>query len=65
MTTAFTSRANSQCPRRPYLAPELIVHGSIEKLTGWVGGPWGEFLGGTNTGYNPWDGDGPWAVTGS
>lgn len=40
--------------KRPYEAPRLTHHGSIEKLTGWIGGPWGEFFGGANNGYNPW-----------
>lgn len=46
------SESNAQ--RKPYEAPRLHEHGSIEKLTGWIGGPWGEFFGGTNSGWNPW-----------
>jgi len=41
-------------PRQSYAAPKLTVYGTIEKLTGWVGGPWGEFLGGQGAGWNPW-----------
>lgn len=40
--------------KKPYVAPELVEHGSIEKITGWVGGPWGEFFGGQGSGWNPW-----------
>ncbi len=47
--------------KKPYITPDLIEHGSIEKITGWVGGPWGEFLGGQGSGWNPWkkNGDNP------
>ena len=40
--------------KRPYVAPEVVDYGTVEKITGWVGGPWGEFFGGIGTGWNPW-----------
>lgn len=43
-----------EVPRNTYTAPKLTVYGTVEKLTGWVGGPWGEFLGGQGSGWNPW-----------
>ncbi|MCI0650482.1 MAG: hypothetical protein L0Z55_01215 [Planctomycetes bacterium] len=63
MTSDFTNLPASQNKRRPYRTPELVVHGSMEKLTGWIGGTWGEFFGGTN-GLDPL-GDDPLGGTGS
>ena len=40
--------------KKAYSPPQLTVHGSVEKVTGWVGGPWGEFFGGQGGGWNPW-----------
>ncbi|MFN0060239.1 MAG: hypothetical protein ACKVX7_17410 [Planctomycetota bacterium] len=40
--------------RKPYTRPELKVHGDLAKLTGWFGGPWGEYFGGPVSGWNPW-----------
>lgn len=48
-----------QNSKKPYSSPKLTVYGSIEKITGWIGGPWGEFLGGEGDGWNPWDNPGP------
>ncbi len=47
--------------KKSYASPELIVHGTIEETTRWIGGPWGEFLAGEGDGWNPWQGDGPFA----
>ena len=46
--------------RKPYAAPQLVVYGNFSDLTGWVGGPWGEFFGGGNPdgGWNPFGGQG-------
>lgn len=48
--------------KKPYSPPKLVVRGSVEKLTGWIGGPWGEFLGGEGSGFNPWK-DPPAAIS--
>jgi len=50
----FQSKEGEMAGKKTYVAPELTEHGSIEKITGWVGGPWGEFFGGQGSGWNPW-----------
>ncbi len=40
--------------KKVYSAPQLVEHGSIESITGWIGGPWGEFFGGQGSGWNPY-----------
>ena len=42
--------------RRVYIAPQLTEYGDIQKITQWIGGPFGEFLGGQGDGWNPWNG---------
>ena len=52
-TLRKTMSMDNETPKKHYESPILEEHGRIEDLTGWVGGPWGEFLGGPVTGYNP------------
>jgi hypothetical protein len=33
--------------KKQYVKPRVSKHGSVEEITGWVGGGCGEFLGGT------------------
>ena len=33
--------------KKRYVKPRVSAHGSVEEVTGWVGGGCGEFLGGT------------------
>lgn len=39
--------------KKQYSKPRLSTHGSVEEITGWLGGGCGEFLGGTHRG-NKW-----------
>ncbi|MFC1889847.1 hypothetical protein ACFL4G_08835 [Thermodesulfobacteriota bacterium] len=45
--------------KKPYSSPTLTVYGSIEKVTGWIGAPYGEFFGGQGIRWNPWVSPGP------
>ena len=53
---------NAALGRKQYTTPRLVEHGSIENITGWIGGPWGEFFSGQGSGWNPWEHkpDGGW-----
>ena len=42
--------------KKPYEKPELTVLGDIQKITGWIGLPFGEFLGGPD--WASYDGGG-------
>jgi hypothetical protein len=41
--------------KKAYVAPQLIELGEVEKMTQWLGGPYGEFFGGQGTGWNPFE----------
>jgi len=51
-------RSEPVSPKKAYCAPKLTTHGTIDKITGWFGGPWGEFFGGPVSGWNPWSNHG-------
>jgi hypothetical protein len=36
-----------QKTKKQYAKPRVTAHGSVEQVTGWVGGGCGEFLGGS------------------
>ena len=42
-----------QAQKKQYVKPRLQTHGSVEELTGFLGGGCGEFLGGSQ-GTNNW-----------
>jgi hypothetical protein len=42
-----------QVQKKQYVKPRLQTHGSVEELTGYIGGGCGEFLGGSQ-GTNNW-----------
>lgn len=49
-----TASKRSEKARKAYHRPELTVHGDVEKITGWWGGPYGEWLAGQGQDWNPW-----------
>ena len=54
MTKQNNQVPSTHKPRKTYSPPRVRAHGSVEKITGWIGGPWGEFFGGIGDGWNPW-----------
>lgn len=39
--------------KKQYIPPKITIYGKVEDLTGWIGGPWGEFFNGPISGWNP------------
>ena len=58
MDTREKHNQRKEKKKKPYNSPEIKVYGTVEKLTGWFGGPWGEFLCGPISGWNPGGGEG-------
>lgn len=48
--------SNEKASRKVYSRPELTAHGTVEKITGWWGGPYGEMVAGQGQDWNPWKG---------
>jgi len=44
------SGSEADAPKRPYRAPELIIHGTVEKLTATFGLKGGDSIGGHGSG---------------
>ena len=41
--------------KKEYNSPKITTYGKVEEITGWLGGPWGEFFCGPISGWNPGD----------
>jgi len=41
--------------KKRYSSPKITTYGKVEEITGWIGGPWGEFFNGPISGWNPGD----------